>query len=343
MQKKWLMGALLGLCFPVTAQAITIERIAAVAGDDIITLQDLREEGGLRYTVKGMDIADIDSDADRAEKLEELTRELVQVRLIARQAKKNDIHVGDREVDLQLNEVIRRSGQTEKAFREMLDASGIDYNAYRRYMRGEIEAQYVIRSELAGQVQPSESDVVACVQETSPGAERGISVTLSQIIIPEIKADSSAGLRSELTSTLNGTWWDSLDAVMARYAEGVYELAAAQPARFTEFVHKYSTGRSVERDGLLGTFAPGDLSTDFSVVFTLNKDDIAPLVTTAAGYHILRVDEVIEGESESWKKAMNACREQITMRETQRLVESWLNDLMDKNYVSITVNDDITK
>ena len=135
----------------------------------------------------------------------------------------------------------------------------------------------------------------------------------------------------------------ALDAVMARYAEGVYELAAAQPARSTEFVHKYSTGRSVERDGLLGTFAPGDLSTDFSVVFTLNKDDIAPLVTTAAGYHILRVDEVIEGESESWKKAMNACREQITMRETQRLVESWLNDLMDKNYVSITVNDDIKK
>jgi len=339
--KKWLIAALLAVVVPATAHAITIERIAAVAGDDIITLQDLRDEGGMRYTVKGLDIHDIDSDSNREEKLESLTRELVQVRLIARQAKKNDIKVGDREVDMQLSEIYRRSGQSEQAFKSMLEAEGIDWSAYRKYMRGELETQYVIRSELAGQVQPSEADVIACAQEAAPGAERGISVTISQIVIPEVKADSSAGLKASAASKLNGTWWNALDEMNERYASGVQELAAANPDRFLEYVQTYSTGRSRDRNGLLGTYAPGDISADFNVVFTLPKDSISPLVTTSVGYHILRVDDVIEGESESWKKAVNVCREQITMRESQRLIESWLSDLMEKNYVSITVNNDI--
>ncbi len=341
--KKWVISALFAAIVPATAYAVTIERIAAVAGDDIITLQDLREEGGMRYAVKGLDVHDIDSDANSAEKLEGLTRELVQARLIARQAKKDDIHIGDSEVDKQLAEIYRRAGQNEQAFRKMLEAEGIDWNAYRRYMRSEIETQYVIRAELAGQVQPSEADVIACAQDAAPGAERGISVTIRQIHIPEVKADSTAGHKAPAAAKLNGAWWNALDEMNERYASGVQELAQANPEQFVDYVHKYSTGRSVDRDGILGTFAPGDLSADFNVAFTLPKGGISPLVTTVAGYHILLVEDVIQGESDAWKKAMNVCREQIMMRESQRLIESWMSDLMEKNYVSITVNDDIRK
>jgi hypothetical protein len=57
----------------------------------------------------------------------------------------------------------------------------------------------------------------------------------------------------------------------------------------------------------------------------------------------MRVDEIAHGESEEWKKTMEQCREQITMKESQRLIESWLADLMDKNYVSILVNQDLSE
>ena len=77
-------------------------------------------------------------------------------------------------------------------------------------------------------------------------------------------------------------------------------------------------------------------------MFTLQAGEIAPLITTGAGYHILKVDEVTYGESENWKKTVEHCREQIIMRESQRLIESWLNDLMEKNYVSIMINNDIS-
>ncbi|MBO4351551.1 MAG: SurA N-terminal domain-containing protein [Proteobacteria bacterium] len=329
------------ICSPGYAE--TIERIAAVAGTEIITMNDVRVEGRLKYAIHGRDISMIDESANREEELEKLVKELVQTRLISKQAKKNNINIGDREVDMQLQQMYQQSGQGEEAYKAMIAQEGMEWAAYRAYIRDEIEAQYVIRSELAGQVSPSEADVIACAQERAPDAEKSITVVLRQIIIPELEGDSSAGLSAPAAKTLNSVWWNSLDNTMKRYASGIQGIAARHPEKFVEYVKLYSTGRSAEREGVLGSFSPGDLSKDFAPVFTLQAGEVAPLITTGAGYHILKVDEVTFGESETWKKTVEHCREQITMRESQRLVESWLNDLMEKNYVSIMINHDISE
>lgn len=333
---------LLLTCLPVAAYAETIERIAAIAGDDIITLNDIRRDGVIRLAVKGKDIRDIDDSDTRKDDLDALVKELVQTKLIAREARKNNINIGAREVDMQLNEMYAKAGQGEDAFKAMIESEGVKWEAYREYLRSEIEAQYVIRTELSGQVAPSEADVVACAQEKAPNAENGVAVTLRQIIIPELNADSAAGLGAPIAKQINAAWWNTLDSALKQYALGIHELTQQQPDQFIDLIKKYSTGRSVERDGLLGTFSPGDLSKDFAAVFTLQPNQIAPLIATKAGYHIIRVDNVTQGESEEWKKTLDLCREQIAMKESQRLIDSWLSDLMDKNFVSILVNQDIS-
>lgn len=339
---SFMTAGLAGMMFIQNAQAETIERIAAVAGDEIITLNDVRNEGVLRFAVKGKDLHEIDEEENPEAALEDIVRELIQTRLIARQAKKNNINIGDREVDMQLNEMYARSGQGEDAYKAMMAQEGIDWKAYRAYIRSEIEAQFVIRSELAGQVTPSEADAIACAQERVPDAENSVTVTLRQIIIPDVEVDSVAGLSSPAAKTLNAVWWNSIDNAVKQYANGVQSIVAANPDNFVEYVKLYSTGRSAERDGLLGSFSPGDLSKDFAPVFALQKGQVAPLIETKAGYHILKADEVTVGESETWKKAVEQCREQIAMKESQRLIDSWLSDLMAKSYVSILVNKDIS-
>lgn len=155
MIQNWTKAALiLVLLIPCVTDAKTVERVAAVAGDEIITLEDMRREGKLRYLVKGKDINDIDDSLNREAELEALVKELVQTRLIARQAKKNNIHVGDREVNVQLKQMYIQSGQSEEKYKAMMASEDIEWEDYRAYLRSEIEAQYVIRSELAGQVSP---------------------------------------------------------------------------------------------------------------------------------------------------------------------------------------------
>lgn len=335
------MAAVFLIPFTSSASAITIERIAAVAGNEVITLQDLRTEGLLRLAVKGKDLQDIDNAYNREEELDALTKELVQTRLIHRQAKKNDIIIGDREVNMQLQEIFQRSGQSEATYREMMEQEGIKWEDYRRYLRNEIEAQFVMRSELGSQINPSKADVIACAQETAPDSEKSISVTLRQIIIPDIKTDTAMGLGSPLSSTLNAAWWNGVDTNLRLLAEGVRRQAVDNPEIFVSLVHSFSTGRTVNRDGQLGEFSPGDLSRDFDSVFAMSKGDISEVIVTGAGYHILMIDDLKEGESEAWKKTLDQCREQIVMRETQRLVDTWLTDLLEKNFVSILVNENI--
>ncbi|MBQ9395526.1 MAG: peptidylprolyl isomerase, partial [Proteobacteria bacterium] len=278
-------------CSVQTAQAKTIERIAAVAGDEIITLNDVRTEGVLRYAVKGKDLNDIQYSDNPEEELESLVTELIQTRLIAKRAKANNITIGDREVDMQLQDMYRRSGQNEEAFKSMMASEGIEWKAYRAYIRSELEAQFVMRSELAGQVQPSEADAIACAQEKVPDAENSITVTLRQITIHDVEADSAAGLAAPAAKTLNAVWWNSIDTSVKQYAAGVQKLAAAHPEKFEEYVKKYSTGRSAERGGVLGSFSPGDLSKDFASVFALKKGEVSQLISTTNGYHIMRADD----------------------------------------------------
>ena len=104
----------MGICSPGYAE--TIERIAAVAGNEIITMNDVRVEGRLKYAVRGRDITMIDDSADREEELVKLVKDLVQTRLISKQAKKNNINIGDREVDMQLQQMYKQSGQGEEAY-----------------------------------------------------------------------------------------------------------------------------------------------------------------------------------------------------------------------------------
>ena len=342
--RRFLFTTLL-LLIPATSQAETVERIAAIAGDDIITLNDVRREGALRYTVKGKELKDIDDSANHDEDMEKLVKELVQIRLISKQARKNNISIGDREVDAQIKQMYHSAGMGEDAFRAAMEEEGIKWEDYRAYLRNEIEAQYVMRSEIAGQVMPSEADVIACAQEILPEDDKSITVTLRQIMIPEISADSAAGLNSDSAKKLNEVWWNSLDNAQKIYAQGIQQIATNHPDKFIDYVKRYSSGRSAEREGLLGSFALGDLSKEFAPVFTLNAGDIAPLIETSSGYHIIKVDEVevTEGESEKWKKTQELCREQIAMKEMQYLIDSWLSDLMEKNYVSITVNNNIRK
>ena len=344
MTGKWTaLAIMMALSIPCVLQAKTVERVAAVAGDEIITINDVRREGVLRYLVKGKDLHDIDYSPDREAELEALVKELVQTRLIAREAKKNGIHIGDREVNAQLQQMYMQSGQGEEVYKAMMASEGIDWEDYRGYLRGELEAQYVIRSALSGQVTPSEVDVIAGAQERAPDAENSVRVSLSQILIPEIDVDSKAGLAEDMAKVINPVWWNSLDSAQSVVAEGVRELASASPDRFVDYVKKYSTGRSVERDGVLGQFSTGDLSKDFAPVFTMKAGEIAPLISTNAGYHIVKVDEVTHGESEQWKATVNQCRELIMMQESQRLINSWLEDLLVKNYVSILINAHIDK
>ena len=344
--KKWIFLAfLVCICLSATAAyAETIERIVAIAGDEIITMQDLREEGKIRYATRGKDLSMIDDSPFREKMMMDLAKELVQSRLVAKEATKLQVPIGDHEVDMQLREMYRQSGQSEEDYKAYLEQSGMSWNMFRKFLKGELQAQYVLRSQLAGQVQVSEADAISCAQEKLPaGAENGVTASLSQILLREPAIDSSEGLHTQMASSFNAAWWNSVDQGRSIVARGLQAELTQDPGWFSNAVKKFSSGNSAERDGLLGEFAPGDLSQDFNSVFALKAGQFSDVISTEAGLHIIRINSVKEGESSAWKDKLEECRNELMQKETERLIQSWFNDLMEQNYVSFKLMDDISE
>lgn len=326
-------------------RAETIERIVAVAGDDVITMRDMRDEGAVVMAMQNDDIHRLDNmEPDvRKSKLTELARGLVQRRLIEKEAIRLGSPVGEREVQQQLEAIYSQNGGTEAEFKEYLQGFGLKLETFRAVIRGELQSQFVMRSQLAGQVVVADADILACARETAPLAEHGTAMDLRQILIREDAGDSALGLDTEIASTLNPVWWNSVDKVTELLASGVRDQIAADPAWFLDAVKIFSSGQSVEQGGRLGTFSPTDLSKDFDQVFSLPKGGVSQVIRTAAGYHIVYVDDIKEGATEAWTKAQDNCRNKLMIQEGERLTQSWLNTMMEKNYVSIKVSEDISK
>ena len=91
---------------------------------------------------------------------------------------------------------------------------------------------------------------------------------------------------------------DELAATLARAkAAGVLETLQANPAQFAELAREHSTCPSGKQGGDLGQFGRGQMVPEFEqAVFSTAAGDITPtLVETQFGYHIIQVNERIEG------------------------------------------------
>ncbi|MFA5625310.1 MAG: peptidylprolyl isomerase [Bradymonadales bacterium] len=327
------------------AQGEIIERIVAVVGDDIISLQDMRDEGAMIMAMQNDDLKLVDHmDGEyRDAKLTQIAKELVQRRLIEKEARKLSSPVTEREVQQQVEAIYGQNGGNEAEFKEYLSSLGLKFETFRTIIRGELQSQFVMRAQLAGQITVSDADVNVCARELAPGSERGISMELRQILIREDAGDSALGLSGDVATFANAPWWNSIDKVHALVAQGVRDELVKDPAWFLEAVQKFSSGQSAEQEGRLGTFTQSELSKEFSAVFSLEKGGISEVLRTGVGHHIVYVDEVKEGETEAWKKAQVYCRNKIMIQEGERLTKSWLDNMMEKNYVSIKILDDISQ
>ncbi|WP_269902104.1 peptidylprolyl isomerase [Paenalcaligenes faecalis] len=94
-------------------------------------------------------------------------------------------------------------------------------------------------------------------------------------------------------------------------AQQVLDKVLAEPARFGEFARKYSNCPSSEDGGFLGTLQKGQTVPEFEeVIFRAKVGQIHPaLVETRFGFHIIRVQQRVEGELLAYEVVADRIRE----------------------------------
>ena len=133
---------------------------------------------------------------------------------------------------------------------------------------------------------------------------------------------------SEITSENEGR--QKLISIKERLENGI---------KFEDMAKQYSEDPSANNGGDLGWINPGDTVPEFEKTMKqLNANQISDPIKTPFGWHLI---QVLERRSQDMSKesARMQARQQIKMRKSEEAYQDWLQELRDRSFVELRLED----
>lgn len=299
---------LLVLLGATSASAERLNGLAAVVNDEIITLYQLEEEVTSR----------LGSDADdqaRRKVLDSLVEEL----LIQQRAKALGLQVADEELEAAIEDIQRENKLTRQQLQAALTAQGIDFEGYRDTMRRQILRFKVIGREVRSKIDVLNKEIRDYYQQNLDAFRRAPFVKVSAIALPfpeKAKEPQRQQVRDEASAILQQLASGQLFADVVASLEGRDDLGA----------------------GEMGTFSEGELNPAFDeAIRRLEPGQHSPLVETAAGVSILRLDERQEGAPLPLEEVRESIEEKLRETKANENLKKWAEQLKGQARIDIRI------
>lgn len=257
----------------------TADYIVAVVDQEPITHVDIDKR-----------VARIQDTAPRGERLpppDELRRQvleaLIDEKVQLSYAKNAGLGVTDNEVDSSIENIAAQNQLTLREMKRRMEADGLDYERYRSSIREQMLLQRLREREVNARIQISESDIDNFLA-TDPAAKPEELMNLAHILIPVPERATP----------------DQIETLQAK------ALALLKEARggsdFAQLVRAHSSDSYTrERAGAFGKMPISRLPDIFvSAVQALKVGEVADLVRSNAGFHIIKLVERESGPDVSY-------------------------------------------
>ena len=285
------------------ARAEIVNRIVATVDGEPITAHELRrfaKERGAGQTPE-----------------RQILEALVTDKLLEKEIKALGITARDEEIDRYVKEIQTRNALDDERFRKALAEQGLTPEAYRVRVKGEIERAQLVNREIRGRVNVSPEEVERYYEAHRDEYVLGEGVKVRHILIA-VGPDADAG---------------AVAAARAK-AEEVQALLL-QGRDFAEVAREHSDGPAAAKGGVLGTFKRGEMERPLDeAVFALAPGAVSEPVRTAAGFHLLRVDDVIGSGREPLDAVKDEIRERLYNQALEERFQPWMSrDLRERHQV----------
>ncbi len=241
--------------------SVVVDRVVAVVNDEIITLSDLQREDLKKNSTT------------RDEHL--LLEDLIDRKLQLSAAKRSGIDVTDSELAEALAEIMKRNSLDRKQFDAELAKDGLTYDQYRSELREQITLSRVFNKYVRSELGLNEAELRAYYERNQKAYAQPEEIRVRQVFIkrPDNATESQAAAVSE----------------RARMASE----RARRGEDFVGLVREFSESENAAAGGDLG-FMRRDyaLPEIDEATRSLKPGEIAGPLQSAAGYHIIRLEEV---------------------------------------------------
>ena len=244
-----------------TFASVVLDRVVAVVNDEIITLSDLQREEEKKIG------------AARDEHL--VLEDLIDRKLQLAAAKRSGVDVTDPELAEALTEIMKRNSLDRKQFDAELAKDGLSYDQYRSELREQITLSRVFNKYVRSGLSLDEAELRAYYERNQKVYVQPEEIRVRQIFIKQPDHATAA------------------QAAAARErARMVYERAR-RGEDFIGLVREFSDSENAAAGGDLGFMRRDHALPEIEqAARSLKPGEIAGPLPFAAGYHIIRLEEI---------------------------------------------------
>jgi peptidyl-prolyl cis-trans isomerase SurA len=261
--------AVKGFMPPSSANARTIDSIAVVVNDEVITRNELEKRIKTVVTrMKAQNVALPDPADLRRQILERMIVERGQLQ----QAKEMGVRVDDTTLDRAIGRIAESQKMSLQDLRNQMEKEGTTFAQFREEIRDEIIMQRLREHEVDAKIQISDAEIDSYLEQQKAAAAEQVELNLSQIMIriPDNASPEQIAARRERA-----------EDVMRQLRTG---------ADFAKMAGTYSDSSDNIKGGEIGWRNPDRLPPLFvEPLSKLKPGQVTPIIKSAGAFHILKL------------------------------------------------------
>ncbi|MGV7221219.1 MAG: foldase protein PrsA [Nitrospinales bacterium] len=312
--KGLLALAIFYLIFSTSVSAMTLDRIAAKVGGEIITLSSVieRSQAEIGKIVRSGS-KDIPSPDVIMPKMLDL---LIEDKLQVLRAKKLGLSVDDTSIKKALDEIYTNNNLTEEQLGELLKKENSSFELYKETIRQQILIQKVVSYEVVNRLTISNRALKKYyrVNQKSYWSPGKIHARHILFILDE-----------ELTSKDRKLKKDKAKMVLREIRNG---------KNFEEMAELHSEDISANTGGDLGFLEKGKMVPEFEeAAFSLRKGEVSDIIQTPFGWHIIKVEEVVPGNTKTFDEVKGKIERQLRREKGAKDFSKWMAELKAETFI----------
>lgn len=298
---------------PDSSTADVLDKIVVVVNSEIITQREIDMllspvYAQYRSTYQGTDLI------KRLEEARELIiKQLIEDRLIFGEAKKENITVDEKEINIKIDEMYQRAGG-KKELEDMLNQQNLTINELRERYREKIMTRKLIDKKVGSKIIVTPMEVKNHYYNNKDQFLQPEEILLRQILIkPKDEPDAQAMALKRMRE------------IVKRIGEG---------CDFALLAKEYSDGPTANEGGLMGYVKKGDLVQQLEeIVFNLKEQEISGVVQSSLGYHIFKVEEKKDRRTKELSEVRQDIEEFIYREKAHQKLRGWIDSLAKSAYI----------
>lgn len=304
-----ILTALLLAPSAATAEPQWLDEIVAIAGQDVITERELRQE--LQIIVRELKARETKLPAKEV-LIPQVLERLIVKKLQLERATSQGIRIDDISLDKAVGKIAAENTMSLPQFRKALTEEGLNYSDFREDIRHELAISKLRKRQVDGRISVSDQEIADLIANSSKAGENNKRYRLSHILIALPGAatpDHIEKARLEAADVL----------LKARSGEDFSALAIA-----------HSDGQQALKGGDLGWRSGDQLPTQFAEeIVKLKPQEVSQLIRSASGFHIIKLVEIGGGEGKPKIQQSRSRHILVTDKKGQALLEKLRQQILD--------------